>query len=666
MTNLHRIGSPQGPSANPPGGKLNRLYRLTLAVLALLLASDHSASAEYIPPFDLDAGSDSATLIVGGELDATGVLTVHEVIKGNVQGGGEPPQRLRLEQGEYFFGLLKRAMQTDSPLAQSPLAVVAFLAEGHDQRWPLYLGEAGLVGLAQDHVYNVGGPVFQPGQRVGAYGYVLRPDFTVATFRQALHNALLAVQERDRLLALPRSASRMQRLLNFLSLQKGSYHWWRVAQALHPVGVAEEEVILQALQQSFSGVLSTSDAPSQQPTVLLLNLLGSSAPSARAFTVVSGLIDRARPTQIRYAAIMALASMDRFRAVEQFIPLLSLDDPQLATLVYLVSPISSPEQNGLFNNQAVPALLRLSRALRQEPASARGRLLNAEYAVMGELQNLGHPHLLAELYQWTLGGERWEREQALAALNALTGSHFSLTVTASGQHGSLKQGSLAQWWQRAWPLLQPSYNLQSREGRQRWLAAYSRADAATQRILIRLWFFERAIDETALLQAASRGGGKGDGAIAAKAALSELWQRQRLSASTRHAIVSRFITLQLVQLKDFWVKYRQLEFQIIATRNFPFPRDAWVNSGMCIAVGNEPLRLDATDINGQSSLEGSGPIVLGSRGGGLLEGAPVARALLELREIDYYNPSHPRKVLWSQRWTVAPLRMLLPTAAARP
>ena len=84
-------------------------------------------------------------------------------------------------------------------------------------------------------------------------------------------------------------------------------------------------------------------------------------------------------------------------------------------------------------------------------------------------------------------------------------------------------------------------------------------------------------------------------------------------------------------------------------RDFPFPKSAWVQPRCDIAIGRAP-RLNGSW--GALSL-GDAHTHIGSMGGSY-KGAPTARALLEVREVDHTKGG---KVLWTARWSLGPLKL---------
>jgi hypothetical protein len=153
------------------------------------------------------------------------------------------------------------------------------------------------------------------------------------------------------------------------------------------------------------------------------------------------------------------------------------------------------------------------------------------------------------------------------------------------------------------------------------------------------------VDEAALLRDAA-----GKHADAAKALLKELWQHKRLSPATRRAIVKQFLVVELVEKQRDPKHPAWRELRIRARRDFPFPDAAWIEPRCDFGIGAAPKLAGGW---GARTLGGTDPLDLGSMGG-KYGGAPVARAVLEVREVDHARDG---AVLWTLRWSLGPLKL---------
>jgi len=370
--------------------------------------------------------------------------------------------------------------------------------------------------------------------------------------------------------------------------------------------------------------------------VWLLRLIADVPLTAAAFEPVASYLDRNYSGEVRRGAMDTLRALDAYRAAGRLAPLLTLSEPELAHVLSCLTTGSDPWQNALFNAKAAEGLFLLANLIRQAAVSEGGAARNQEiHLLLMRLREYAHPKHVAVLYTWGLSSGHPSDDQALAELQRLTGLKYT-----RGQW----QTWLG-WWRKAGPLLEASYDLRSDAGRLRWLKAYQGADPASRRLLRQLWLYEKDIDEAALLKAA-----EGKYPVGAKDALAELWQRRRLSASSRQAIVEKFLGVELVEQQPPTPKTPEWrDLRITIRRNFPFPKSAWVEPRYGITVNGAP-RLG----NSWGSLSlGDAHTFLGSMSG-RYTGAPSARALLEVREVDHANGG---KVLWTARWSLGPVKL---------
>ena len=593
-------------------------HRCACRLLLSLLLLPASAAAEWIPGFDLATCTGEARLIVRGRLEKTGKLTVVEVYQGRF----DKNKPLTLRNGAELYTHLNRVKKQDGTLE-----VVAFLREDAGRGWEPFRGEAGMVRLEQQEVYALLEGDGLRGLRETPT-LARHPRYNRATFLAALREAVDTGRERRRLLSLPRSTDRARKLLTLLLKQEPRdryYHLHLISRALLPVHPAEEQAILTALKKARA-----------EECVWLLRLIATMPLTSKAFEPVAVYLDRKYPSEVRRGAMDTLRAVDAYRAAGRLAPLLSLNEPELANVLSCLTTGSDPWQNALFHPRAAEGLFLLANLIRQAALSEGGNARQQEiYLLLMRLREYAHPRHVAVLYTWGLAEGHPCCDQALAELQRLTGLKYT--------RGQWRDWLT--WWRKAGPLLEASYDLRSDAGRLRWLKAYQGADPAARRLLRQLWFYEKDIDEAALLKAA-----EGQYALGAKAALAELWERRRLSCPSRQAIVEKFLGVELVELPSrspTIAGWRELHLAI--RRNFPFPKAAWVQPRSDIAIGRKP-RLSgswgslclADDHKFLGSLSGS------------FKGAPDARALLEVREVDH---AHGGKVLWTARWSLGPLKL---------
>jgi hypothetical protein len=608
------------------------------AALAVLVGVPRTAPAA-LPPlgFDLDVCTGEARLVVLGQLDPDGRLKVARVLRGKTPKDGT----LSLgSDGGYWSLELARSMRQDSPVE-----VVAFLEQrGEDPLpdkdgapWQPVRGRAGLVGLGPERVYLYG-PVVKLGNLQGeteaCYHDIPDRGYSRASFLMAVAEAVADADERDRLLALPRSADRARKLLDFLlghSESSASYHLGLIARGLKPAHRAEEGAVLEAIKQAA--------VPAERE--LLLRLAGAVPLSGGAFEEVADWAERVHPPEVRRAAIESLARVVPYRAAGRLARLLSVDDPEVESVLRAVGDGADPDLSPRLNPEAVDALLVMACDLRQR-VKAEGRDARRKLGdlLLDQVHHYAHPRLVPVLYEWARADAHGTGLRAYCYLRSLTGLEYAPEDRASWEA----------WWQGASRVLGARYDLQTEAGRRAWLEAYQYTDPAARRLLMRLWLFEPEIDEAWLLKAA-RGKKEAD---AAKAVLADLWRGRRLSPETKEAVVRAFVAVRLVEEPSPNRKQfpGSRELRLVADRDFPFPEEAWVQPGYDITIGDRPPRLG--DSWGAISLEGTGSITLGAMGGGKYLGSPSARAVLAVREV---NPHDGNKVAWQVQWSLGPVQL---------
>jgi hypothetical protein len=593
-------------------------HRLAWALLLATLLLPGAAAAELIPGFHLTYCTGAARVIVRGQLDKTGTLTVVEVYSGHPG----KDKRLALRDGAELYARLNSVKKQGGALE-----VVAFLRADAGRGWEPVHGEAGVVRLEPDGVYALL-DADELG-RVGRFPTIAKhPRYTRTTFLAALKAALDTEKERGRLLALPRSAERARKLLallNKLESRNRLHHLYHISGGLRPAHAAEEQVILTALKK----------ASQAEERVWLLRLIADVPLTVAAFEPVAVYLDRKFSSEVRRGAMDTLRALDAYRAAGRLAPLLSLNEPELANVLSCLTTGSDPWQNALFNARAAEGLFLLANLIRQAAISEGGAARNHEiYLLLMRLREYAHPRHVAALYTWALAGDHSSCDRALTELQRLTGLKYTRT----------QRQEWLTWWRKAGPLLEAPYDLRSATGRQRWLSAYQGADPAARRLLRQLWLYEKDIDEAALLKAAT-----GKQSVAAKDALAELWERGRLAPASRQALVEKFLGPELVEQPPSVPNtpaWRDLRITI--RRDFPFPKTAWVQPRSSITVNGAPRLADSW---GAVSL-GDAHTFLGSMSA-RYTGAPSARALLEVREV----VPGSNKALWTARWSLGPIKL---------
>lgn len=167
--------------------------RLVSAFLCLLVC--RPASAEIMPRFDLNTCAGCARYVVLGTLDARGNLRVKSLLKGK---GLEARVRFDDHEGHTFHALRKTMALGEA----EEIEVVAFLLAARRNAWVSVTQSAGVVGVGDDGVYMYRAAHVPGGARLERH-----PEHTRASFLLAIESAVTAAEERDGLLASPRSPS---------------------------------------------------------------------------------------------------------------------------------------------------------------------------------------------------------------------------------------------------------------------------------------------------------------------------------------------------------------------------------------------------------------------------------------------------------------------------
>jgi hypothetical protein len=594
------------------------MNRRMACLLAVLLLAAPAARGELLPGFDLEEFANTCPVIVRGRLDAKGDLTVAKTLVGRVPGEGPLP----VAEGKDRYKEMAAAMKADGPVE-----VVAFLQEKTDAGWPTRWGSAGLVGFDGDTVYlclNDG----EGAPKSPALTFLPQPGTTRDKFLRTVDDEIRVAAERRQLLGQPRSADRARKLLALLVASgKGHGYGFRATAAgLRSASAAEERVVGQALK----------DAADDGDRRLLLDLTGA-AGLAGLFEDVAAWTPRGNPGEVRRAAAEALNRLDGYRAAGRLAPLLAPDDPELEHLLAALGP-SDARDAPFLNRDAADAVLVLAATLRPRLKAPRPGGFFVNPTLAWRLQTYARPETLPLLYEWAQEEPVGFDDCPLRALQAVTGLDYPRKdVTA-----------WSRWWEGARPLLSVRYDLDAAAGRKAWRKAFAQADEATRRVLVRQWFFDPQVDQEELVKIA----GSDDGAEAAQAVLAEMWRRGSLKVETKQAIVKKFLTVRLEEQPDPTGKRDPAwrELRLVGERAFPFPKDCWVQVGYSIAVGESVPKL--SDSHDVKDLGGTGPVSLGGSAG-RWPGAPAARALLEVRQVE----PGTGKVVWAVQWSPGPITL---------
>ena len=586
------------------------------AVCLSALVAGLAAARTPPPAFDLDTCTGQANQILIGRMDTKGAILVSEVITGTVKAG----DRFVIAGGEGTYTQLFNRMEE-----KDAVEIVAFLAGPEGGRLLPVQTWGGIAGLQRA----------RGGCRVGGADFVMRPGEDRVAFIASVHGAKSALEECRALLASPRSGARTAALCGFLLKHDptpttadpfddiAKYYLGEISAGLKSSSPEEQAELLKALQQAKLG----------RDQRVLIDLAGMIPVGDFAFAEVARYLDRGYSGDIRRAAIQALGKIDGFRAVEAFIPLLELEEPELLSVLRSMGPLSIPPSETILNARAIDPLVKLALGMRALQRREGDQVMGNEgYAMLFQLARYAHPKLMPILYDWAISKDAATSAQAMSTLRSTTGLELPLDDLAAWQA----------WWRKAKPFFERDYDLSTEPGRSAWMDAWEDGDSAVRKILLGLWFFEPEIDEAWLLSAS-------DHHEAARQALAEIWRRERLTAPVRKAIVEHFLTFRISADPG---PAPAKELKIIAKTSFPFPPNASVQWGSRIATDNEVLTLDEGDdgFGNGSNLENANNGLFGSRG--TLAGAVPVRAVVQLREVDYL---HGGQVLWSLKRELDPV-----------
>ena len=601
-----------------------------------------------------------ARLVVEGTLDPAGRILVGKVWKGHrdldltmpvgaiqrpittlLDGSVGVGSTVQLRSGTDYYEWLQRREKKEGPFK-----VVAYLEEEEKNEWELVWQYAGLVVFDKEAVQLEEGSErwFNRGDQ---------PSYNRETFLKALGDAARASEERDALLAADRSVERTQRLVAFVLKQakpreerdffvhRGGYQVGKVAEGLRNIAEEEQGVVVQVLREA-------KDARSQ---IILLDLAGSIPLHADALADVAAFLPRNQTGEVREAAMNALRDIDGFRCVDYFEPYLIADDPQLHILLEDLGARSYPNENAPLNIHAVDALEKLAESLKGDEAlrwKTRDGSAESTGLVSGQMAHYIHPRLLPILYRWAMEGGR-------------SSAAYSSLVEATGlKYAQSDKAAWEAWWQKAQGLIEGNFDLQTPAGRDRWMERYSRADPATQKVLMHLWSFEPNINEGALIDdakesataqliiAALQGQSLLPKSEIAKAVLAKLWERERLSEASKQSIVKEFLSFRIINdpQADEVAFPNLYSIWLGVTASFPFPDRALVRGTIKIYVGDEltsDYYSNPQDYELSQFKEGKESKIEPRRA--IATVPPQAHGTVEFRGLDFPNS-------WDELWTV--------------
>ncbi|MES2924560.1 MAG: hypothetical protein V4819_23610 [Verrucomicrobiota bacterium] len=599
-----------------------RLICLFSSLLAILWLTPTETVEAFspLPPFNMNRNTGEATHIVIGTLQPDGTLKVTRVIKGSLP----DTSSLKIPYAEHLFIELQAVLKNDPPRD-----VVAFLVENpKDKSYELVAHGGSVVALTStDKVC-----AWFEEAMMYACDYKVHESLTRDQFLSDLDHSLKISDDLTALLGIPRSPERVEKLLGFLCgnikwpesesedrsfWTLGDYYFFnKVTAGIYDPSPEEEAVAERSLKSA------TTDAE----TAMTLAVIGRINCSKSIYQSILPYVDRTKPGQIRKQGFRALTSVDSYTGSEVLSRFLKMDDPQVWEVTLALPGERHGRRADILNPAVVGPTLELARATldwSRKPENIHES--NQGYRALALLGNYYHPSFLPIMMEWADDKIIPSRAQASSNLRSTLGRGNEL----------FDPSKIKEWWEKSREVLQRNYDLASPEGRSQWLESWNKtADSITRKMLMRLWDFQLEIPESALLEDCNEKDGE-----AAKALLSELWQRNRLCTETRKLLVRTYLRMKIVDEQPTW-----RGVSISGNRNFPFPKAAWINMNCDLAVGREPV-LQAGEVCSSSSLVGSGPRNFNNVG---RVGDGAGKALVEIWEMNYEHS--PPVEQWRLRW----------------
>ncbi|WP_035611578.1 hypothetical protein [Haloferula sp. BvORR071] len=457
--------------------------------MAVIVASVATAVALSPPPaFDLDSSVGEAEQILVGSVDEDGLLSVSEVVAGPVKVG----DRVQISKESIIL----RELRAQAP-AGFRVDVVAFLKIDKSGKPASVPNGNGLVGFKDGMAWSHRGSMV-----IGNLG------ITRQQFMEDLRLARIAREEREGLLALPRSATRTAKIIEFalkhdpdakhqrVWSEGAGYHLNSLAVGLKDPSLEDHAEILDCLKRSSAG-------KSQRVLIDLARLIPLAPES---FDAISPFLGRAHGSEVRYAAIWALVRLDSARAIEALLPFVEGSEPQLFDVLGGLEP----ESGGSLNSAVIPPLSRLATEIKGADK------MNEEGALFNRMIYYAHPKFVPALLDRASSSDRLLSVRALHALKEMTGADIPADDLDSWRA----------WWKRFKPELSAGYDLTSESGCAAWSKAWAHGDPAVRKLLVQLWLYEKEINVAWLAAAAGAD-------PAASRALAELRRWDRLPAERR-------------------------------------------------------------------------------------------------------------------------------------
>lgn len=597
--------------------------------------------------FDLQSSVGDSSLIVRGNLNEQGNLSLHETFKGNPLG-----QLLAISDGAKIYSNLWEAVSVDPAASTNHIEVVAFLSGLDPNGWMPVMGYAGLAGLAGTNVYLFGhgkGMFVMSGHPQAGRA----EDYKRESFYAAIRNEIRLDDELDALCRLPPSARRMRELAAFLFLHQQNWFCERKASDMLRTPNPDEE---KELLKEIDG----ATIPAKQS--FLLNFAAMIRLSPAAFDVVAPLIATNHPPEVRQAAIWAASRIDANKTTELLLPQLTLQRPELDAALNALHA-----EDPATSLKVVDVLLKLSKEMRRwETEHARQETMQKQEIQMQEhtdaatpgfqrvwsqppnppaisyqlveamrqqLVRQAHPELLTFYFDWLQQKQPACPKYVVEYLQAMLG------VNWDADH-------LSAWWEQNQKAVNANYQLVKEAGQRQWFAAYQGGDAALRHFLVRSWLLVTATNQVSLVTAATQEPTQDS----AKEIITELWHANHLGNEAIQAMFENFMKVEFLDLATGWTNRFKYQHALTIKLKFDYPFN-------CCIYYCSPVVIDGK-INGitgavnqvcpDSNLK---EYQIGGLGGYVP--GQSASTTLEVFQLDRSNG----KKLWNAEWKLGPIAL---------
>lgn len=586
------------------------MYRMLPFGLFIAFTFPTNIRAELIPGFNMQAHVGHSDFILKGHLTPDGQF----VVKQSLLGEPDKTKSLTIRNGKQYFKTAQKHIPEDKAIP-----MIAFLKRTTDTQWDAFWGSAGLVGVYNSQIYGM----FEENQFGKWTSWKKHPQKTEKVFLQGLNKEIKLEKQTRALLTLPRNLKSCKRRLNFLEEQEN----------LNPIQLAKFAKVLQSIQREEEQFIlkRLKETKKQSMQLSLLSLCRMIPLSGKAFDDVIQWANPKNPQPIQLKAMEALIKLDAYRGSELLSKRLKVDEPMLRDIL---RTMNGPRSKGWINPEVPKALVSLGEQLRQRhKANGNQVMLNESYQFLATMIHYAHPSFLPILADWTLKKDHSTHAQATYTLKTMLKTQWEFRDEKSWQ----------KWWKKHQMSLSGPYELSKKTGVQQWLENYQASEESARPLMLRLWQYQKDTDLKALFQATT-----GKHSQTAKQVLAMLWQYKILSKEMKTAIVKQFLSPLLIEQPNPFPKNPgHREFWLIVKKDFPFPREAWVEHRNVIVIGNEKEKM--SDSWGACCLADERKY-MGTKGGNFPK-AEQAYAILELKESKYHTNSIP----WRARWKVGPI-----------